>query len=415
MKRSARRLFIISGKNPLSRRGSGYAAYAYHLASVAHQLGYEVTIFCCDTDQAVIKTPVATIYCLGTKLLKLPVFRSREMAAFPFLAPLLTREIAKHLDTKGVNLVWGIGPWSLAGALLKLTGKRRLVLLAHYATSLRHEFSASVRAITIRDYGLLVKLKMLLGYATIIQFSAWLEKLLLSRVDYITTHYLSTENILLKDYQLDRAKFYRLPYALPFPAGIETRTGLKLYHPHKPLILLICRQDPRKGINFLLHALALLHERGSKFEALIVGGGTLLKANRELAKRLHLGNVHLPGFVAHPLPLLRQASLYVFPSVEEGNSAFSLLEAMRAGLPIVATRVDGIPEDLADHVSALLVPPSDPPALAEAIGQLLSNRKLAKQLGRQARSTFNQKYGTVQVRKSLQILLKHALQGGLTS
>ena len=85
------------------------------------------------------------------------------------------------------------------------------------------------------------------------------------------------------------------------------------------------------------------------------------------------------------------ADVFVLPSLSEG-SPNALLEAMACGLPIVATRVGGVPEIAVDGETALLVPPEDPVALARAIDRLLRDRALAARLGSAARATVLTRY-----------------------
>lgn len=81
---------------------------------------------------------------------------------------------------------------------------------------------------------------------------------------------------------------------------------------------------------------------------------------------------------------LRRAEIFVFPSLAEGSSV-ALLEAMAAGRPIVATTVGAAPDLLVDGWDALLVPPDDPRALAEAVRRLHADPQLRERLGRGAR------------------------------
>ena len=82
-------------------------------------------------------------------------------------------------------------------------------------------------------------------------------------------------------------------------------------------------------------------------------------------------------------PFFALAHIFVLPSRSEG-SPLVLLEAMQARLPIVATNVGAIPEIVQSEVSALLVPPRDPQALAAAIARLLGDAQLATRLAEQA-------------------------------
>ena len=78
-------------------------------------------------------------------------------------------------------------------------------------------------------------------------------------------------------------------------------------------------------------------------------------------------------------PFYGIADVFVLPSRSEGSPNV-LLEAMAANLPIVTTEVGGVPEMVTNNESALLVPPSDPPALARAISSLLTDKDLAQRL-----------------------------------
>lgn len=93
--------------------------------------------------------------------------------------------------------------------------------------------------------------------------------------------------------------------------------------------------------------------------------------------------VFLLGYLAEASSCLSAFDIFVLPSEKEGLP-YTILEAMAAGKPIVATTVGGIPEILFDKQSALLVPPRDPQALTEAIQILLTNPELGNRLGKTA-------------------------------
>lgn len=168
------------------------------------------------------------------------------------------------------------------------------------------------------------------------------------------------------------------------------------------LLLSVSRHDPRKGIDVLLHALARLKERRVPFRACLVGEGRLLETNRRLAARLGLGpEVSLPGLVPEVLPYLERADVFVLPSREEQSGSLSLLEALQAGRPVVASACDGIPEDVTDGADALLVPPGDAPALANALERVLGDPSLRARLARAARATFANRFGAGRVAGAL--------------
>lgn len=132
------------------------------------------------------------------------------------------------------------------------------------------------------------------------------------------------------------------------------------------------RLSPVKGIEYLLRAVSLLvHERGMQsIRVAIVGGGPLQRSLETLAQQLAISeHVRFLG-ERHDVPsLLRLFDVFAMPSLHEGIP-MALLEAMRAGCPVVASAVGGIPEVIRDGTDGMLVPAEDPSALAHAIGAM---------------------------------------------
>ena len=145
--------------------------------------------------------------------------------------------------------------------------------------------------------------------------------------------------------------------------------------------VIVARLCADKDLVTLLQAVALVLRDAPDFRLLIAGDGPCKYELQQLASELKLtSHVQFVGAV-HDVPsLLRQARLYVLSSISEGVS-LTLLEAMASGLPVVATRVGGTPEVVADGVTGLLVPPRDPPALAAALLRLHRDHPLASRLG----------------------------------
>lgn len=124
--------------------------------------------------------------------------------------------------------------------------------------------------------------------------------------------------------------------------------------------------------------------RAGRFQTIVVGEGEERQRLQEKINALGLTDrMFLPGFVADARRHLTGLDLFVLPSVKEGLP-YAIMEAMAAGLPIVASRVGGIPDLITDGETGLLVPPRDPTALAAALARLTENRALASRLGRQA-------------------------------
>lgn len=146
-----------------------------------------------------------------------------------------------------------------------------------------------------------------------------------------------------------------------------------------------------KGHRELFTALAGLTER-YPLEALIIGGGRREAELRQLAAELGLGpRVNFLGQRRDIPDLLAALDILVLPSHSEGVS-LALLEAMAAGLPVIATAVGGLPEVVTDEVNGLLIPPRDPEAVARALDRLLADPEFAKRLGEQARAEVEAHY-----------------------
>lgn len=146
-------------------------------------------------------------------------------------------------------------------------------------------------------------------------------------------------------------------------------------------ILSVGRLDPIKGFDVLLEALALLRDRGVAFESVIIGEGAERARLEALRDRLDLRErVSLVGAKAQDevRRAMAESTVMAMPCVvtPDGNAdgiPNVLTEAMAAGLPVVSTRVSGIPELIEDGVCGRLVEQRDPRAFADAIESLLAD------------------------------------------
>ena len=137
--------------------------------------------------------------------------------------------------------------------------------------------------------------------------------------------------------------------------------------------------DDYKRFSDLIRAFALLGGHDAKL--LIVGSGPDLEALRQLADSLDLGpSVIFAGFQPNPWPFYALMNVFALASQRE---AFGLViaEAMRAGLPVVATRVGGIPHVVRDQETGILVPPRQPATLATALKRVREDPELAMRYG----------------------------------
>jgi glycosyltransferase involved in cell wall biosynthesis len=149
--------------------------------------------------------------------------------------------------------------------------------------------------------------------------------------------------------------------------------------------VLVARLSPEKDVATLLRAAALVCHELPSFRLQIAGTGPCLAELLRLRDELSLGgNVEFLGEVRDVARLLASARLFVLSSTTEGVS-LTLLEAMASGLPVVATRVGGNPEVVADGGTGLLVPAGDPGSLARAILRLCGDHDLGRAFGQAGR------------------------------
>ena len=154
----------------------------------------------------------------------------------------------------------------------------------------------------------------------------------------------------------------------------------------------VARLNEVKDQATLLHAARLVLDREPAFELDIVGDGELRPALERLAAELKLGSaVRFHGNRDDVHPFLAAADVFTLSSVSEGI-AISLLEAMAAGLPVVATAVGGTPEVVVDGATGYLVPPRDPAALATALMAVLSRPAEAAAFGAAGRNRVEQSF-----------------------
>jgi glycosyltransferase involved in cell wall biosynthesis len=153
----------------------------------------------------------------------------------------------------------------------------------------------------------------------------------------------------------------------------------------------VARLVEKKGLGDLVDACGILARNGVRFWLEIVGDGAL-RADLECAARQQ----RVPAVFHGPLPhelvaaLYRRAAVFCLPCVvassgDRDGLPTSVLEAMALGVPVVTTAVNGLGEAVLHERTGLLVPEHDPPALAETLSRLLSDRALARFLASEAR------------------------------
>lgn len=190
------------------------------------------------------------------------------------------------------------------------------------------------------------------------------------------------------------------PYKMSFLPGQEAR--LKLFEKItrytgrifqvKTIVGTIANFYPAKGLGYLIEAAGQFRNL-EDLAFVIIGDGPERKCLKELAAQKRLAQkVFFAGKIPEASELITAFDIFVLPSVKEGFP-WSVLEAMAAKVPVVATAVGAVPEVIQDGKNGLLAKPGNADELAQKIALLLENERLRQELGIQGHQTLLFKFG----------------------
>ena len=176
-------------------------------------------------------------------------------------------------------------------------------------------------------------------------------------------------------------------------------------------IVTLGRLSEEKGFAFLIRAAGELVTAGRDVRLVIFGEGPLRYELEQLVARLGLSaRVMLPGFVADGAQFLSHCTIFALPSLTEGLPMV-LLEAMEAGLPIVAANVGGIPEVLDHGQCGLLVPAGEVAALRDGLLAIVENREQARVRVQRARERVRTQYSSRVMAQHYLTVYQEAMDG----
>ncbi|AJQ92811.1 glycosyltransferase family 4 protein [Gynuella sunshinyii] len=200
-----------------------------------------------------------------------------------------------------------------------------------------------------------------------------------------------------------------------FPANVGINT--KKPDAHR-VVGVIGRMVEKKGMDLLIKAIYLLCQRNMDVELRIAGSGPLEQELRNLVYKHQLENqVKFLGPIAHNQvsEFLTSLDLFVLPCRKDSNGDMDgipvvLMEAMLSGIPVVSTRLSGIPELVVDQQSGLLVDPEDEASLADAIAAILQDLPMSQRLTQNAISLIRQEFSLSGNTEKLNRLFYHCVQ-----
>ncbi len=170
-------------------------------------------------------------------------------------------------------------------------------------------------------------------------------------------------------------------------ARFASAKRLDEFNDGKLSILFVGRPEKRKGLDHLLQAFALVRKKRQDVRLIVVGGGKFDRYKR-MARSLRLEDVEFRGYVSdEELPRYHQsADIFCAPNTGFESQGIVLLEAMAAGLPLVASNIEGFASVLTHGIQGLLVLPGDERALADALLALLDDEEGRRRMGQHGRA-----------------------------
>jgi len=196
---------------------------------------------------------------------------------------------------------------------------------------------------------------------------------------------------LTKDMKIQMRKIYDREIVI-IPNGVETKAfstitreearrtlGINTY---EKIILYVGRLHPIKGVKYLVKAMSIIKNYENNVKLIIIGDGEQRNYLLQLVKELNLENhIIFTGKIPHhEIPIyLKAADVFILPSLREGFSLVTL-EAMAAGLPVIATRVGIVPEIIKDGENGFIVEPMNSYQIAEKCLLLLKDEKLREKM-----------------------------------
>jgi glycosyltransferase involved in cell wall biosynthesis len=388
-------LALITGRDPSADHYQGDTAYVRAHARAALAAGYEPHVLCLARRAGTLETDYGVIHRIASP------FRPMRQLMIWGHWPLLTRALVNLAARRpGPVLAHGFGVWSYAGvracARLREQGTAATAIVSSYTTH-RVESESQVRGATSEP----VRARLSFGAQAL-----WarlvvqrFERLAYREAAAVFVNYDSVRRMIVATHG-PNVRVRELPYSPevdflpPPPAPRRAPAAVKRLKPAAaPLVVCIGSHHPRKGIDVLIDALALARDRGTTIRACLIGGGPLLAAHRRRADALGLsGSVAVLGRVQETEGYLDAADIFALPSREEQSGSLALLESLRAGLPSITTTSGGIPEDVTDGESALLVEPGDAAELATALERLAADAALRARIAAGGRRTFERRF-----------------------
>jgi len=197
---------------------------------------------------------------------------------------------------------------------------------------------------------------------------------------------------------------------VPTLSKLEARERFNVA-PTEVIIITVANLLENKGHKVLLKALSLLETKNINIKCWIVGQGPMEEELKEYAQQLNLGSKIVFWGGRHDVPMLLSASdIFVLASIHIEGLPISILEALAYQVPVIATKVGGLPEIIEDKVSGRMVPPNDPSALASSIKELINNQGERLEYAQEGAKRFIQQFESKHMIERIEKLYQEGLK-----
>lgn len=162
---------------------------------------------------------------------------------------------------------------------------------------------------------------------------------------------------------------------------------------------------PNKGHHVLIHAMKTVSRKHSNLGLLITGEGPLRNGLDEHLKELpFFSKILFAKERKEVISLLKLADVFVLPSVKREGLGIALIEAMAVGLPVIGTRLGGIPEVIQDNINGFLVTPGNHEELAAAIEKIIGDKVIRDEMGRMGRKIYEKSFTVETMLRKIELL-----------
>ncbi|KKT41600.1 MAG: Second mannosyl transferase [Candidatus Giovannonibacteria bacterium GW2011_GWA2_44_13b] len=228
----------------------------------------------------------------------------------------------------------------------------------------------------------------------VIYFLQWLTAFLSDRIIILSRHdYRQAIEMPL----IENEKFALLPLGIKVPEFLtpdKAREFLKIDPKQKNIIGTIAEFTKNKGLEYLLEGIERLKTPDKKIncKVVIIGGGEdFEKMKKEIEDKKLQEDIILAGFVMGASKYLKAFDIFILPSLKEGLP-YVVLEAMNAGLPIVASSVGGLTDLVENEKNGILIPPKNPDEIANSLSLLIKSKSMREKMGARSLELATQKF-----------------------